>query len=63
MKPGDLVRITYQKTGECEMVVCYKPEVIRCFTHYGYYRGIQMINSSGTIVCYPVDRWSFEVIQ
>jgi len=63
MNRGDLVKITHQKTGEGEVVVCYKPEVIKCFNHYGSYHAIQMINSNGTIVCYPVDRWSFEVIR
>jgi len=70
MKPGDLVRITPKNNSleslmyhGGELVVCYDSQVIDLHNHYGKYRAVRMINPDGTVVCYPIDKWNFEVIQ
>jgi hypothetical protein len=64
VKPGDLVRISSRwSDGWSELALCYDPTVIRCSNHHGSYSAIQMINTQGSVLAYPIDRWTFEVIS
>jgi len=70
MNPGDLVRIrAVNMPGELlyqvpdVLGVCFDPSVITCHNHYGSYKGIKFINSDGSTTVYPVDRWSFQVVE
>lgn len=70
MKPGDLVQLRWvNNPGDLlykipdQLGICVDPRVITCDNHYGSYKGIKFLNPDGTTTVYPVDRWSFEVVQ
>ena len=70
MKPGDLVKISWvNHPGDLlykfpdEICVCLDPKIITCYNHYGSYKGIKLLNSNGITTVYPVDRWSFQVLE
>lgn len=71
MKRGDLVKISWVNQPDDDLLykipdklcVCVEPQIIACHNHYGSYRGIKLLNSDGTTTVYPVDRWTFQVLE
>lgn len=70
MKPGDLVRVRWvNQPGDLlykipdVLGICFDPQPIICQDRLDSYAGIQIIDQTGKIIVYPLQRWAFQVVQ